>query len=223
KCGERPRTAVVTGTVIELEASPCALARIDRQILVATTDNMLHSFHFKGKRNYTMKMNTLVTNLEVLTTRSTTCLLVALSNGDIKLYNDKNLIHTLKTGEAVQAMRVGSFAREESTLVVVSTSGKLSIFMLNRKADMKGTSGDNTLPAEQDIPLMMPKKTKLFVEQAQRERNQAGDIHRAFQRDLCRLRLLAARSYVKAITCGNSGISPVGTAALRLHAECRGL
>jgi len=57
-------------------------------------------------------------------------------------------------------------------------------------------------PPEQDIPLNVPKKTKLYVEQTQREREKAPDIHRAFQRDLCKLRLTTARAYVKTLTDG---------------------
>ncbi len=51
----------------------------------------------------------------------------------------------------------------------------------------------------------MPKKTKLYVEQTQRERDQATEMHRLFQRDLCKLRLTTARSYVKVITDGQVG------------------
>ncbi|CAM9579181.1 unnamed protein product, partial [Laminaria digitata] len=70
----------------------------------------------------------------------------------------------------------------------------------------------------------IPKKTKLYVEQTQREKLQAGEIHRAFQKDLCRLRLTAARAYVGTITDGKQGVSAVGSAAsLRLLAQCQGL
>ena len=48
----------------------------------------------------------------------------------------------------------------------------------------------------------MPKKTKLYVEQTQRERDMAPEIHRRFQRDLCKLRLTTARAYVKTLTDG---------------------
>lgn len=70
----------------------------------------------------------------------------------------------------------------------------------------------------------VPKKTKLYVEQTQRAKLQAGEIHRAFQKDLCLLRLTAARAYVKTITDGRQGVSAVGAAvSLRLHAQCQGL
>jgi hypothetical protein len=50
--------------------------------------------------------------------------------------------------------------------------------------------------------LPVPKKTKLYIEQTQREREQAVDMHRVFQRDLCKLRLLTARAYAKVLTDG---------------------
>lgn len=53
-----------------------------------------------------------------------------------------------------------------------------------------------------DIPLNIPKKTKLYVEQTQRERDHATEMHRHFQRDLCKLRLTTARAYVKIIKDG---------------------
>ncbi|CAM9680067.1 unnamed protein product [Ascophyllum nodosum] len=239
KNGEVARTAVVTGTVIHLEATPCGLARLSRKascpaigiaiIYVATTDRSLHAYHLKGRRDSTLKMPTLVTQLEVVDTRSTICLLVALIDGDVRLYDaDKNLLHTLRTGHPIAAMRFGPYAREDGALAVVSTSGKLSIFMLNRKARLSKPTGTRDLatgrPPEQDIPLNIPKKTKLYVEQTQREKLQAGDIHRAYQKDLCSLRLTAARAYVKTITDGENGVSAVGgPASLRLHAQCQGL
>eukprot|EP00953_Heterococcus_sp_UTEX-ZZ885_P033789 17557-Heterococcus_DN1.PRE.1 len=60
-------------------------------------------------------------------------------------------------------------------------------------------------------------------------------MHRAFQKDLCRLRLRTARAYVDVITGGegsssssgsgssSSGGSSGANASLRLHAECQGL
>ncbi|CAM9926261.1 unnamed protein product [Ectocarpus sp. 6 AP-2014] len=229
KDGDVAKTAVVTGTVISLEATPCGLARLPRQVYAATTDNNLHAYHLKGRRDFSLKMPALVVQLEAMETRSTTCLLVALADGNVRLYDaEKNLLHTLKTQEPIAALRFGPYAREDGALAVVSVTGKLTIFMLNRKADLRKpkTFGAATAgyPPEQDIPLKVPKKTKLYVEQTQRAKLQAGEIHRAFQKDLCLLRLTAARAYVKTITDGRQGVSAVGAAAsLRLHAQCQGL
>lgn len=85
---------------------------------------------------------------------------MALSTGDVRLYDDdKTLLHTLQTRENIAAIRYGPYAREEGALAIVAKSGKLSIFMLNRKAMLSkvtapvGRRGETGRPREQDIPL----------------------------------------------------------------------
>lgn len=48
----------------------------------------------------------------------------------------------------------------------------------------------------QNIKLNIPKKTKLFVDQTLRERENCTLMHRVFQHDLYQLRLNTARSIV---------------------------
>lgn len=48
----------------------------------------------------------------------------------------------------------------------------------------------------------VPKKTRLYIEQTKREMENAPDMHRIFQRDLAKLKLTAARTYVKLLTDG---------------------
>ena len=76
-------------------------------------------------------------------------------------------------------------------------SGALSVKILPRNQDLEKSKMPAGPPPEQDIPLTVPKKTKLYIEQTQRERDQAVEMHRLFQRDLCKLRLATARAYVK--------------------------
>jgi Bardet-Biedl syndrome 1 protein len=78
-------------------------------------------------------------------------------------------------------------------------------------------------PPEQDIPLTVPKKTKLYIEQTQRERDQAVEMHRLFQRDLCKLRLATARAYVKVLTDGHGPLSYTAGSSLRLNPQVQGL
>merc|ERR1712176_1169335 len=78
-------------------------------------------------------------------------------------------------------------------------------------------------PPEQDIPLDVPKKTKLYVEQTSRERDQAIDMHRTFQRDLCKLRLSTARAYVNLLGAGHGTMSSAGGHQMRLNAQVVGV
>lgn len=216
----------VTGTVIELETLPCGLVRLERNIIVATMDNVLHSFHIKGKKNWSVHMPESISNLSVMhvrKSRTMSALLVALSNGDVRMYQDNHLVTTLKTDDVVTGLRFGLFGREEATLVCVFKSGSLTIKMLRRQANLNASTEPPGPPPEQDIPLNVPKKTKLYVEQTQRERDQATEMHRIFQRDLCKLRLSTARSYVKIITDGQGPLSYASGASLRLNAQVQGL
>ena len=78
-------------------------------------------------------------------------------------------------------------------------------------------------PPEQDIPLPVPKKTKLYVEQTQREREQCIDMHRVFQRDLCKLRLSTARAYAKVLSDGQGPVSTTASASVRVQCNVMGL
>lgn len=106
--GFSPRSAVV---VVLASASillpPMALLP---PLLVAPSRSALHG--------------PLVAPFPLLPLRSTTCLLVALADGDIRLYDgEKNLLHTLKTREPIAALRFGPYAREDGALAVISKTG----------------------------------------------------------------------------------------------------
>lgn len=129
----------------------------------------------------------------------------------------------LRISEPVTALRFGCYGREEGCLAIVGASGSLSIKILQRTAKFETSGQGAGPPPEQDVPLSIPKKTKLYVEQTQREREQATEMHRAFQRDLCKLRLSTARAYVKMITDGQGPMSYASGSALRLTAQVQGL
>lgn len=56
-------------------------------------------------------------------------ILVALTNNEVRTYVDKNHVDTLKTNDAVVAMKFGRFGREESTLVMVTRGRKSLLYV----------------------------------------------------------------------------------------------
>ena len=94
--------------------------------------------------------------------------------------------------------------------------------MLARNANLDVSDVAPGPPAEQDIPLNIPKKTRLYLEQTEREKDCALDMHRIFQRDLCKLRLSTAKAYVKVITDSQGPVSNNGS-AVRLNVSTQGL
>ena len=155
-------------------------------------------------------------------TRSSNVLVAALRNGDIRLYHRQKLIHNLETGDDITALVTGPYDREGMALLYCTKQGTLTIKMLSRNADLTPYAVSGTAE-EQDHPLSIPKKTSLFIEQVQREKDQSLDMYRTFQRDLCQLRLDAARNFVKALTEGHGPVSGTHGGALRIDAVVQGL
>lgn len=142
----------------------------------------------------------------------------------VRVYNEKFLVSVYHTTDPLTTLHFGRFGREEHSLVTVGRSGTLGVKILSRKSTLEGAGTGTGPPPEQDVPLSIPKKTKLFVEQTQREVEQAVAMHRLFQQDLCRIRLATARAFVK--TLSETAKSPTGFAAsasLRVNATVHGL
>jgi hypothetical protein len=128
------------------------------------------------------------------------------------------------------AMRFGRYSRESNTLALVSRSGALTFKMIKRTASFLpppggGGGGGAGAPPEQDTPLAVPKKSRVYMEQTAREREAATPIHRAFQLGLRRLRLATARAFVKTAEDGGgvSSLATVSGASLRLNVLVAGL
>ena len=195
----------LSGKKIELEAQPVDVICLEKnnietyKICVACMDNTIHVYRRKGKKDFSLYMPCPITNLEAVTVRRdrvTECYAVALEIGEVRVYNGKNQVSLFKVDGRVRAMKFGSYGREPSAFLIATQGGSLHVKFLSRMGSLEG-GGKPGAPPEQDMPLNVPKRTKMYVDQTQREREQAVAMHRAFQRDLCKLRLTTARAYVK--------------------------
>ena len=76
------------------------IVRLDKCLAVACMDNSVHGFFSKGKKSFSLYMPANIVSIELFQlkyTQQIRALLIALSNGDIRLYNDKHLIYTIKS------------------------------------------------------------------------------------------------------------------------------
>mmetsp|Transcript_89952 Transcript_89952/g.142135 ORF Transcript_89952/g.142135 Transcript_89952/m.142135 type:complete len:595 (-) Transcript_89952:174-1958(-) len=216
----------VLSTVIELETQPVGLVRYDKNIYVGCMDNVIHCFHFKGKKNHSIYLQhpiSCMSLLQITKARTAKALVVATNNGEVRLYNGKHLICITKTNDVVTGIKLGTFGREEGSMVLSFKSGALMVKILQRSANLDVSSATPGPPPEQDIPLDVPKKTKLYVEQTNREKENAIDMHRTFQRDLCKLRLSTARAYVNLLGAGHGPMSSMAGTQVRLNAQVVGM
>ena len=99
---------------------------------------------------------------------------VALDNRQIHLYQDRHRVDVLEMDDTIVAMKYGRFGREDNTLIMISRTGSLTVKILKRTAKFAIKEFDETpVPSSATSKLNIPKKTKLFVDQTMREREQA--------------------------------------------------
>ncbi|KAG7165240.1 Bardet-Biedl syndrome 1-like [Homarus americanus] len=195
---------------VELTSQPVGLLRRDKSIIVATMDQNLHSFNNKGKRLWSLKLPAAIICMETLEIRTLGLTLTALGMADhrVMIYRDKHLVDTIYTEDQISAMKFGR--------------GGLVVKILKRTArfEIEETQGPGHAHA---VKLNIPKKTKLFVDQTMRERENCVLMHRVFQHDLYRLRLNTARAYVQALETSSNPVSLSETEPLKLSAQVLGL
>lgn len=125
----------------------------------------------------------------------------------------------MKLEEVVVAMKFGRFGREDNTLVMISKDGSLIVKILKRMA--KFTIKNLSDPKSTNLMsrLIVPKKTKLFVDQTMREREQYLSIHKTFEHELIRLKLNSARTYVKSLQSSLNPVSLSTNESIKLSAK----
>eukprot|EP00094_Tigriopus_californicus_P008115 TCALIF_07811-PA protein Name:"Similar to BBS1 Bardet-Biedl syndrome 1 protein (Homo sapiens)" AED:0.07 eAED:0.07 QI:80/0.71/0.37/1/0.71/0.5/8/222/576 len=128
--------------------------------------------------------------------------------------------------DSVSAMKFGKFGREDNSLVLITSGGGLSVKILKRTAQFEkseSTSGPGTVINNNanNAKLNIPKKTKLFVDQTARERENSLLMHRVFQHDLYLMRLNTARAFVSTLESSSNPVTLDQGEPLKLSAQVR--
>uniref|UniRef100_A0A1A8IQ14 BBSome complex member BBS1 n=1 Tax=Nothobranchius kuhntae TaxID=321403 RepID=A0A1A8IQ14_NOTKU len=210
---------------IELSSHPVGLVRIGKNVVVGCTDESLQGFTQKGKKLWKINLPAPITTMAAmdLPSRGFQGVLVGLANCEVHLYRDKNLLSTIKTPDTVTSICFGRYGREDGTLIMTTKGGGLMVKILKRMAVFDDRESAPGPPLAQSVRLNVPKKTKLYVDQTLRERENSLAMHRAFQMDLSRMRLAAARAYVKALESSLTPVSSSLSEPLKMNAVVQGL
>ena len=217
------RGSKVARVCIQTGSHALGIEKQGKNILVASMDDFLTCYTSRGKKLWNIQLPSSITAMEAfeIKTKGIKGVLLALRNGEVRLYRDKTLVNKLVLSDNVSAMKFGRFGREDSTLVMVTGSGKLLIKMLKRTANLDDRIGD-ALKTVTSGKLNLPKKTKLYTEQALRERDNAVSIFQTFHRDLELIKLYTTRAYAKSISSRLAPIS-VTNDNVKLSAQVQGL
>ncbi|XP_041037906.1 Bardet-Biedl syndrome 1 protein isoform X2 [Carcharodon carcharias] len=210
---------------IELNSQPVGLVRLNKNIVVGCGKELLQAYTQKGKKLWTVQLPAPVMTMGLMDHKSKgfQAVLVALANSEVHLYRDKILVNITKTQDVVTSLCFGKYGREDGTLIMTTKGGGLIIKILKRTAVFEDKDTSPGPPLAQSIKLNIPRKTKLYVDQTLRERENAVAMHRAFQTDLYRLRLRAAREYVKALEASLAPVSADLQEPLNMNAVVQGI
>ncbi|XP_032090335.1 Bardet-Biedl syndrome 1 protein isoform X2 [Thamnophis elegans] len=194
---------------IELSSHAVGLVRVQKNIMVACSDETLRGYNQKGKKLWVVKLSANPITLGFMDGKlqSFQAVLVALANREIHVYRDKNLVNVIQVPDVVTSIVFGHYGREDNTLIMTTQGGGLIIKILKRTSTFHKGDATAGVLVTQSAKLNMPKKTKLYVDQTLRERECGAAMHQVFQTDLRRIRLTAARAYARALECSMGPIS----------------
>ncbi|KAL7978247.1 hypothetical protein Chor_014786, partial [Crotalus horridus] len=136
-------------------------------------------------------------------------IMVACSDETLRGYSQKDVVTSIVFGH---------YGREDNTLIMTTKGGCLIIKILKRTSTFHKRDATAGVPVAQSAKLNIPKKTKLYVDQTLRERECGVAMHHVFQTDLSRIRLAAARAYVRALECSLTPVSESLQEPLKLNA-----
>ncbi|XP_017775574.1 PREDICTED: Bardet-Biedl syndrome 1 protein [Nicrophorus vespilloides] len=172
----------------------------DNFIILATMDKTLSCYSKKGSKLWSQELKQQITCLTLVPLKhlSMTLIGVGMKGGSIHLYRTRHFVDYVSIPDTPSSLLFGKMGQEDHVLVTITTSGILDIKILKRTADFNLTQQSTASnPILQNKPLPLPKRSKLFLEQSARERQNPIEMHQHFQQDLIRLRLNAARALVQ--------------------------
>ncbi|XP_059082200.1 Bardet-Biedl syndrome 1 protein homolog isoform X2 [Tigriopus californicus] len=217
-------------TIALLESQAVGLIRREKTITVATMDETLICFSNKGKKLWQLQLPSPAMCIEPIDilARGVQFTAVGLKSNQVLVFNDKHVVDCFTMNDSVSAMKFGKFGREDNSLVLITSGGGLSVKILKRTAQFEkseSTSGPGTVINNNanNAKLNIPKKTKLFVDQTARERENSLLMHRVFQHDLYLMRLNTARAFVSTLESSSNPVTLDQGEPLKLSAQILGL
>jgi Bardet-Biedl syndrome 1 protein len=219
------RNQRMTSTILRTGVPITCCVAMESAIVAATMDGRLHCWHPKGKALWNDDPPSAVVSMCKVADphASREVVAVALADGDVRLYAGGVVLHSTgatnvegstdpDSGSGVTAMVFGGFGGERRCLITAHAMGSVRVRVLPRRARLESAAVDSSSPPdEQDVPMDLPKRTRLHVQNIHREQAEAPEIWRSLERDRRRLRLAVMREYVKTIS---SGVAPDATGTI---------
>jgi len=215
------RNGKLLGNHIQLESPICCMSAFKKNILVSCINKTLYAYHIKGNnvKLWSLYFASVITCIEPMagtqfSGNDNNYFLCGFQNGQVAMYNNNQQIHLLKLDESpITALRFGKYGRESSTLIVLNQAGCLSVKIMSRRVNLQSTKHENqwqqnqAVSIQQEIPLDLPPVTQLYLDQDIREKENAENMHKIWQKEIVKFRLKINHEYIGVLRKGNGPIA----------------
>lgn len=121
---------------IELEHPPCCMITIGKTLLVGGSKT-IQAYSYEGKRKWGLDLTASVSEMAAVPSggahSSTDCFIAALANGNVNMYNQRQLITAFSVGDKIiTGIKFGSYGREEGSLAIAYKSGGVNVRIMRR-------------------------------------------------------------------------------------------
>jgi len=214
----------ITPQVLNIGSKIVSMVRLNTTLAISTMDNYYSQYDVYGPKLFSILMPDSITCMECFDFNKGKvyfkAVLIALRNYELRMYNEKQLINVYKTSEIIFSMKFGKFGVEEDVLVIISDSGSLLIKALQHS----NLENQRILPkSQQEETINVPKKTKLYLDFIEREKESCVNMNQIFQNDLLRLRYKTLDTYIKMLKIGNAPQNYSTASKVKLSASLQGL
>uniref|UniRef100_A0A914HRP6 Bardet-Biedl syndrome 1 N-terminal domain-containing protein n=1 Tax=Globodera rostochiensis TaxID=31243 RepID=A0A914HRP6_GLORO len=180
-------------------------------LVFATRKRCIVFYSLKGRRQNSIKFEHNINDIEQFyyEPKQYNGVLVALVN-EIHLYVNQLRVDTIRMDHPIEWIRFGRMGREEGVLVIATVGGGLCVKIFRRVANFEESRLTTTAqrkPTKNTIEL--PKKSRTFVDQSLRERQNVQLLHQIYQRDWFMLKWHATKTFAELKTGrqGGGGLS----------------
>ncbi len=190
---------------------------------IGTIGNNYISYSLSGNIVFKINQPSIITCMEIYYRKSEdlNIIIIALKNKEVRFYNDKKLIIILNVHDNIFGMKYGKFQMTEDCLVLSTYSG--IIMIKNFGNDIKFSEIKYEEKKKEEGKILVPKKSVLFLDLVEREKENSFNMQNIFQNDLLRIRYKAMDSYVKMLKIGNAPQNYSSSSTIKISGSLEGL
>uniref|UniRef100_A0A1I7UT14 BBS1 domain-containing protein n=1 Tax=Caenorhabditis tropicalis TaxID=1561998 RepID=A0A1I7UT14_9PELO len=209
--------------IIVSQSMITSMVLVGKSIVYATTDNLIHFCSFRGKKLNTVKCQSRVKMLEpFFYSHKQLYAVIAVFDKEIRMYNESYMLDIVKYEKPLDWVKYGTYGREDSSLIVCFKDGTLAVQIFRRTANFDHKMEYNQVKPAHALKLQIPKKTKIFIDQTQRELQYGAKIHQAYQKNQFNLKFKIAEVYQQLTASATTTVSTTTVLPVDISVDIHG-